>query len=1018
MSSPAFDLKLPDEIVRAGAGAGKTTRLTSQVLHVVEQYRKNLNRFPKLVVTTFTRKATQELKERLLLRACETQDAELIQYLSSTSKIHISTIHGVLNLFLRQYGHLAQMESQFQIMSEKKLAQQGKTLLREMLEETTRNYKITEIFSFQLLTTMCLKYSEEKSLCPELESASDQHFSNIFSSQVSSWQKNFKQLAINVIEQTRYPSWVEYARRLEDLSSYSTSNQPNEIFEFLNRSLSQLGRRPTNSKKNPQVSDQLVEEIKEQIEGLKKWMAAPFSDPKNWEMAKLYLDEFQYIASEFHHRLQIWKDKNGSYQMSDLESQVLKIARNHPELINSFSSEWDYWLIDEYQDTSPIQVEILKSLVGERPSFTVGDPQQSIYLFRGAEVKVFKEQERLVEEKNGIKSLLEKNYRSQPELLLFFNEVFSKISTQFSKMYPKAEPQHPNETVCYIRNCPDSFECPGEFEVQGLRPEHIGVVNHVQDLLLRGARYDDICILSRTNKSLIQMAQTLQSFQVPTHVHASSGYFKRREVRDLVVFLRYLVVPKDIESFLELCRSPWFPISDQELWEYQLHSKNDSNQEEEYEWSSQARDVLDQLGEYRSISLHLGYSEALKSLLINQHIVDFSHDHDATGRREANIWKFYSLLKNAERQPGFEMMQFLSSADFLDLEGSNAEGDAVAALEPNCVNLMTVHASKGLQFDHVLLPELHKKPQLTKSGSLSLWKESSCFSFSCPYNDELDLSPTLVDQFVVEDLKSRELQESQRVLYVAMTRAKKSIYLSWVGKPARNSWADLLVQASLPREIGIHNNGVFQIEVLPDQGEEPTIQKLGQMDVVVIPPYNIDLSCQHASYESLHPSSVSDWVKQQNGEVIQDQNKTMLQRWTRLIAAKKGIDFHGFIETWEVEKPLDSISLDTEQKAALEYILSIQQPDIRSLLKHGYREWGFYFKKNDELVEGQIDLWGEDLKTNTIWIVDYKTGKSKDHELARLQLSRYALALKEKFPLKSIKTCAIYPFEKKYFVFE
>ena len=159
----------------------------------------------------------------------------------------------------------------------------------------------------------------------------------------------------------------------------------------MNRSLSQLGRRPTNSKKILKVSDQLVEEIKEQIEGLKKWMAAPFFRPeKFWEMAKLYLDEFQYIASEFHHRLQIWKDKNGSYQMSDLESQVLKIARNHPELINSFSSEWDYWLIDEYQDTSPIQVEILKSLVGERPSFTVGDPQQSIYLFRGRRSKSLK----------------------------------------------------------------------------------------------------------------------------------------------------------------------------------------------------------------------------------------------------------------------------------------------------------------------------------------------------------------------------------------------------------------------------------------------------------------------------------------------------------------------------------------------------------------------------------------------------------------------------------------------------
>lgn len=100
MSSPTFELN--NIIVRAGAGAGKTTRLTQTVLDVAQGFKKKHARWPRVVVTTFTRKATQELRERLVTVTCRDQSQELLQYVSSPSQVFISTIHGVLNLFLKQ----------------------------------------------------------------------------------------------------------------------------------------------------------------------------------------------------------------------------------------------------------------------------------------------------------------------------------------------------------------------------------------------------------------------------------------------------------------------------------------------------------------------------------------------------------------------------------------------------------------------------------------------------------------------------------------------------------------------------------------------------------------------------------------------------------------------------------------------------------------------------------------------------------------------------------------------------
>ena len=110
---PGSTSQLSDHVVQAGAGAGKTRSLVEKVISVFREFRERHGRSPRLIVTTFTRKATQELRERLIVQACEKQDSELIDYVGNARALHISTIHGVLNLFLSQVGHLCQLEAGF-----------------------------------------------------------------------------------------------------------------------------------------------------------------------------------------------------------------------------------------------------------------------------------------------------------------------------------------------------------------------------------------------------------------------------------------------------------------------------------------------------------------------------------------------------------------------------------------------------------------------------------------------------------------------------------------------------------------------------------------------------------------------------------------------------------------------------------------------------------------------------------------------------------------------------------------
>ena len=152
MSSPASELK--KSMVRAGAGAGKTRGLVEKVVEVYRHFQRH-QQLPRIVLTTFTRKATQELKERLILKACNERDAGLLQFVSDPSRLQISTIHGLLNVFLRQVGHLAGLDSGFQIVSETEAVHMARLALREVVVESPTSLKWLETYGFERVLAMC-----------------------------------------------------------------------------------------------------------------------------------------------------------------------------------------------------------------------------------------------------------------------------------------------------------------------------------------------------------------------------------------------------------------------------------------------------------------------------------------------------------------------------------------------------------------------------------------------------------------------------------------------------------------------------------------------------------------------------------------------------------------------------------------------------------------------------------------------------------------------------------------------
>lgn len=1008
-------------ILRAGAGAGKTTTLIDSFIEYARLFKQTHGRYPKIILTTYTRKATQEIKERLLTKALELEDQELFKYISQKSKVHISTIHGVLSIYLSKYGNKLSLSPEFQILNDNTAKIEARKILRSLILSNEDYYQLLNYYEFSQVENALYSFYEKSFYYDQASYISIDEIKVKIEKEILDVLSISNDLSQSILTQTEQKSWVQYATGLQRLNAISKITDISaiqkelEIFKELNP------RIPSWKSDKPAVAYQTKEQLDLFNEKIKNLMNNPAMNLDYLVLHEELNSIFYKLFLEFKSKLLQTKCDSGILTMSDLETLAIKLVKEYPFTASQFANEWDFWMIDEFQDTSPMQVYLLDSLIQERPYFIVGDPQQSIYLFRGARSEVFSKREDLIKNTNGLVLQKMTNYRSQPRLLEFFNYYFTTTSRQFlpmnvdpNKNYGNildqaievliAESDSSNTQDLNTQDESNSYEktaSPGVREESS--PEAKAVLFRIQELLCQNISHEKICVLARTNDLLEQVARLAFKFNVPVQVHSSGQFFERPEVQDILTTLKFLTNPHDNYNFLSLLRSPWLRLSDSEIVSF-CHSGSQSF------WSMALKKIdlknvssshpLRVLNDLLIKCEALGIIESLKLFLIQSGFIDFNFNIDPSGRREANVWKVINLLSQELRKHGFNILEFIDQG-IQSMESESNDGDATPAIEPKRVQLMTVHASKGLQFEQVIVMGLAQDPRPARSELFSLDEESLKWSLSLLDSETQVLVPSLLAKEIQQKKSQKELLEHERVFYVAMTRAKNGITLVWNEKVGKKSWAS---QWPLQSVAGDYEEDQFAYRV----------RKATFGPVMIESPLNHkhELKSKYTQMQLDVIESKESVTGQISEQFVKSENKQKIIK--TIFKANQGTQSHKIFESLKYlsRDEIMELGLSEKDQKAIDFICN--NKELFNLIQSGYVEWGFTLKNQNVLRQGQIDLWGK--FTEDYYIIDYKTGSQEFYSQAIEQLKSYADSLKlmQQIPSeKKVHLWVVYAYDEK-----
>ncbi len=954
MSSQPF--KLNSKLVQAGAGAGKTTALSDHVFTSIKDYFKANKKYPHFIVCTFTVKATQELRERLVKKAYDSGDQKLLDVIKDPSLVNISTIHGLLNHLLRKYALDFGLQPDFQLQDELTEERYRRKLTRAIFIDNDRLQKTLEIFSFKEINEILYKLFLIKLNNHELKPIELNDLNSLYSEYRDNLILRIKKIITLTVG---VEALAEFTAYLSALTSDLSSIKKIDDIKF-----------PRFSKKL-NLDESAWNEVKSLREFLKENCHKSFLDLKFWtDNINLFsaLEEIFVIYFDAMINRKILDTKICLSEIEGLSNYLLSKNKSVPLKVQE---QIDYWYIDEFQDTSPVQLHVLEKLIGKNERYIVGDPQQSIYLFRGAEVSLFDKMRDDFKSKDKDLEIKNINYRSDSPLLAVINDIFTPLG--FLEMKPFIDKPKACVSELLFHNDGQSFE-----QIFGL----------IKDIKAGGSALSSIAILVKTNDELSQVQRFLLSKKIPVLVSASGGLFENRIVKDLLYFLLALSNPYNNEVLLTALRNPVWGLREEDIHNIFVDKKTDSV------WT----DIEDHIEQSPNISLFLDYykkiqtesfSQVLQNFIITFNILDLSFGLDGSGLTYANVLKFQQILKEQEKNVSFHIIRFAKYC--LGFYSPYDEVEAVSPVIDDHVQLMTVHKSKGLQFDHVILPFMHKSFKGSQFKSIVFDDSFSRWSLALPYGDENTKQHNIFGISSCQRDEEKKLEEYVRLFYVAVTRAIKKVYFVGEEKLGKNSWFSYLptdfveaTEHSTANYISKHSyyetEGVFEAK----GDNRKTINKASD----ILKPG------RRFSVSQILSSNISSNFKTDTK--------------TSLLAEHIGTKTHSILERYRFHKDLKSEAID--------YLLEQTKFPFAQLMSSAHVEWGFTYKVGNYLMEGKVDLWG--IVDGELWIVDYKTGSDLYKDKAFSQLQYYSLPIRKFTGINSAKLVVTYPFGKKTYIMD
>ena len=474
-------------------------------------------------------------------------------------------------------------------------------------------------------------------------------------------------------------------------------------------------------------------------------------------------------------------------------------------------------LVDEFQDTSRAQIEIFEQLAGDRPVIVVGDRKQSIYEFRGADVAGAQAYAGRLLARGAERLVLGESRRSRPALVELANLLFSRALA--ARDQPFDTPFSPDDALTAFRERGPDAPCAELLDVEGagVEAEAEIVAARIAALLAPGApervydrgesprpvRGGDIAVLLRRFTNLETFRRAFLRRRVPHLVYKGRGFHGAREVMDLVALLAATVDPEDDLALASVLRAPFGPLSDGALV---LLSQRRWSLEDAADLAADDAEALARvrnlLRALRHESDRLGPASLLEAALSGTDYVAACAGGLHGEQAAANVDKLLALARQAEVR-GDGVRSFLADLRQLaDEETREAEAAVVEERDPHAVRLLTVHAAKGLEFPVVFVPEC-TAPSFNPGPERVLLEAGLGFTVKARGADGKRRWGAHGES-LSQRRRSRDLAQSRRLFYVAVTRARDLLVLS--GRAARKEeswrlWLDQVAEEAAGRGL-------------------------------------------------------------------------------------------------------------------------------------------------------------------------------------------------------------------------
>ena len=977
-------------LVSAGAGSGKTSVLTARVINLL----KNGIHIDELLILTFTNAAAKEMKERI--RKSINEETTLKEELLKLDEAFICTFDSFALFIVKKYHHLLNIPSNPKITDDTLINILQKECMREVFDNF---YEKEEPNFLKLVDDFCVKdddnlLEEFLNIAKKLElqinplEYLDNYLDNYYNEKY--FQKLFKeyeQLVLtkindlkNYIEEITYLENDYYSKLNDTLENLLDAKSYEEVSLLSGITLPRL---PKNASLELKLAKEDVtntlNELKDLLRfGQKETLQEDYDNTKNNTTVLIN------ILTEYFKLYEEQKALLGYFDFTTIFKLAYQLVVKNSNILNELKEQFKEILVDEYQDTNDLE-EAFINLISNNNVYMVGDIKQSIYRFRNANPNLFKEKYNSYKEnENGYKIDLIDNFRSRKEVLTNINLLFNPLMNNYlggadyylehqmvfgNKLYEevKDKQDYNMEIINYhsennfLKEEIEAFYIANDIKKRVLNKEKI-----VSNKVLREVKYEDFCILMDRGSNFLLYQKIFNYVGIPIHAYydeqiKSNIHFQT--LKNAFILINKLALKtKDDDfkmAFVTLARGFLFSLSDEEI--YQIVTNN------LYDNSIVLKTFMPILESINAKPLNLILEQILDVTNYYEKLITIGKVNDGM------------ILVDYFKNFVFECARFGYTLDDFITYLNNLYDYKLElkyrALSPSddCVKLMTIHASKGLEFPVCYYAGLYKRFNISDIKEHFLYSKK--YGLVCSINKE-GIYSTFVKELVKNNFYIEEISEKIRLFYVALTRSKeKMIFL--LPKDDKNFNSKIMDSKKLKARSFADFLSLLKNYYHPYIKEMPDI--LITKDYLT--PKTKELKKGEEKLLNVLELSLNNTVEE---EKTFSKKTNELYTLNEISNMKLGTLFHETLQYLDFKEPrLDLIS-DDFIKAKIQAFLN---SDLikNSLDADIYHEYEFV-SLDEELLHGIIDLLI--IKDDEILIIDYKLQNTSSKEYLK-QLKGY-----------------------------